>query len=55
MAESGGLSGSGRIHASTEKVTGRELERGRIRMNTDKWQHPGNYRDQVESARVPKN
>ena len=54
MAESEGTPGSGRIHASTEKVTGRELEKGRIRMNTEKWQNPGHYRDQVESVRVPK-
>ena len=53
MAESGGLPGLGRIRASTEKLTGRELEKGGIRMNTDKWKNLGHYRDHVESVRVP--
>ena len=54
MAESGGLSGSGRIRASTKKLTDRVWEKRRICMNTDKWQNPRHYRDLVESLRVPK-
>ena len=54
-AESGGLLGSGRIRASTEKMTDRGLEKGRIRVNSDKWQNPRHYRDQIESMRVSKN
>ena len=55
MAESGGLSGSGRIRATTEKLTGRVSEKRKIRVKTDKWQNLGDYWDQVESVRVPKN
>ena len=55
MAESEALPGPDRIHASIEKLTGRVLKKGRIRVETDKWQNPGDYRDLVESVRVPKN
>nr|CAN59861.1 hypothetical protein VITISV_040156 [Vitis vinifera] len=53
--ESGGLSGSGRIRAMTEKLTDRVWEKRRIRKNTDKRKNPRHYRDLVESVRVPKN
>ena len=55
MAEFGGLSGSGRIRASIEKVTDRVSENSVIRVNLDKWQNPGDYWDQAESVRVRKN
>ena len=54
MVESGGLSGLGEIRASTEKLTDRVWEKGRIRVNTDKWQNPGDYQDFVESVRLLK-
>ena len=54
MAESEALPGSTRIRASTEKMIGQVSKNGRIRVKTDKWQNPGDYRDQVESVRVAK-
>ena len=54
MGETEVLSGSGRIRTSTEKLTDRVWEKGRIHVNTDKWQNPRDYQDQVESVRVPK-
>ena len=55
MGESEGLPGSGRILVTTEKLTGQVSEKGKIRVKTDKWQNLGDYWDQVESVRVPKN
>ena len=50
MAESEALPGSSRICASIEKLIDQVLEKGRIRVKTDKWENPGDYRDQVESV-----
>ena len=55
MVESGPVPGSGRIRASTEKLTRRVPEKLTISVNTDKWLNPRQYRDQVDSVRVPKN
>ena len=55
MAESEALPGASRIRASTEKLTDRVWEKGRIRVNLDKWQNLGDYRDLVESMRAPEN
>ena len=55
MAESEAFPGSSRIRATTEKLTDQVSEKGRIRVKTDKWENPEDYRDQVESLSVPKN
>ena len=55
MEKSGPILGSGRIRASIEKLTRRVPEKLTISVNTEKWWNPGQYRDQVESMRVPKN
>ena len=55
MEESGGLSGSGRLRANTEKLIGQVYKKGRICVKTDKWENPEDYRDEVESLSVPKN
>ena len=55
MAESGGLSGSGRIRVSIEKQISQVSKKGRIYVKTDKWENPEDYRDQEESLSVPKN
>ena len=54
MAEYEALPGASRIRASTEKLIGQVWEKDRIRVKTDKWQNPGDYRDQVESVQLPK-
>ena len=55
MVESGRLPGKGRFRASTEKLSGRVLDKGRMSIITQKWLNPGEYREKVDSVRVPKN
>ena len=43
------------IRASTEKLSGRVRKNGRISVSTEKLLNPGEYRQKVESVRVPKN
>ena len=55
MVESGQVSGKGRIPASIEKLSQRVSKNGRISVSTRKCENPGEYREKVESVRVPKN
>ena len=55
MVDSGRVSAKGRIRASNEKLSGRLPKYGRINVSTAKWKNPGEYREKVESVRVPKN
>ena len=55
MVESGQLLGKSGIRASTKKLSGRVPEKGRISVSTGKWWNPGEYPENVESVRVPKN
>ena len=55
MRESGRLSGKGRIRASNEKHCEQVPKNGRIRVSTGKLLNPGEYREKVESVRVPRN
>ena len=55
MVEFGRLLGRGGIRASTEKLSGRVPEKGRISVSSEKWWNPGEYSKNVESVRVPKN
>ena len=54
MVDSGRVPGKGRIRASMEKLSRRELEKGRICLSTEKGGNPGEYREKVESLRVSK-
>ena len=54
MVQSGRVSGKARIRPSTEKVSGRVSEEGTICVRTLKFSNPGQYREKVESVRVPK-
>ena len=55
MVEFRRVSGKGRIRSGTEKLSVRVAENGIISVITEKWQNPGEYREKVESVRVPKN
>ena len=55
MVESGRIPGRDRFRASTEKLSERVLDKGRMSISTQKWLNPGEYREKVESVRVPKN
>ena len=55
MVESGREPGKGRIRASTEKLSGRVPKNARISVSTGKLKNPGQFREKVESVRVPKN
>ena len=55
MVECERLLGRGGIRASTEKLSGRVPEKGRISVSFEKWWNPGEYSEKVESVRVPKN
>ena len=55
MTESGSVLGKGRIRASVEKLSQGVAEKARICVTTQKWHHPGQYREKVESVRVSKN
>ena len=55
MASSGSVPGKGRIRASVEKLSRGVAEKGRIYWSSEKWHHPGQYREKVESVRVSKN
>ena len=55
MVESGRVQGKGRIRASTGKLSGRVPKNARMSVSTGKWKNPGEYREKVESVRVPKN
>ena len=52
---SGPVSAKGGIRASTEKLSGPVRKNGRISASTEKLLNPGQYRQNVESVRVPKN
>ena len=43
MVESVGVPGIGEIHESTEKLSDRVPEKGRIRVSTEKWKKPCEY------------
>ena len=45
----------GRVRANSEKLFGRVLEKGRISVSTKKWYIPGEYWENVEYVRIPKN
>ena len=55
MVESGRVPGKDRFRASTEKLSERVLDKGRMSISNKKWLNPGEYREKVESVRVPKN
>ena len=55
MVESGRVPGKGRIHTSSEKVSGRVSDEGTISVSTQKRYNPGEYREKVESERVSNN
>ena len=55
MVESGRESVIGRNPASTEKLSGRVPENGRISASLEKWWNSGEYREKLESVRLPKN
>ena len=54
MIAFGRVSGKGKIRASIEKVSGRVSEEGTISVSTAKWYNPVQYREKLESVRVPK-
>ena len=43
------------MRTSTEKLICQVSKKGRIRVKTDKWENPEDYRDQVEYLLEPKN
>ena len=55
MAESGSVPGKGIIRTIVEKLSRGVPEKGRLRGSTQKWHHPGQYLEKVESVRVSKN
>ena len=55
MVESGRVQVKGRICASTEKLYGRLPKYGSISVSTATWKNLGEYREKVESVRLPKN
>ena len=55
MVESGRVPGKGRIRATIEKLFGPVPKNARMSVTTGKWYNPGEYREMVESVRVPKN
>ena len=55
MASSGSVPGKGKIRASVEKLSRGEPEKARMGVTTQKWHHPGQYLENVESVRVSKN
>ena len=48
MVESVQLPGISRILESTEKLPGRVLTKGRIRVSTEKWLNRSEYREYVD-------
>ena len=52
--ESGPVQGKGRIRPRTEKMSGRVSEEGTISVSIAKWYNPVEYREKLESIRVPK-
>ena len=55
MVESGRVPGKGRIRASTEKLSERVSEKGRISVSSENWLNPGEYQEKVESVPLLKN
>ena len=55
MIESGRVTGKGRFRASTEKLSELASKNGRFGVSTRNWYNPGEYREKVDSVRVPKN
>ena len=45
--------GKDSIPASIEKLSRRVTEQDRICVSTEKWQNPGEYRENVELGQVP--
>ena len=54
MVESVRVPGKGRIRPSTEKKSGRVSEEGTISVSTANWYNLVEYREKLESVRVPK-
>ena len=52
MVEPGRVPGKGRIRASIEELSERVSKNGRIKVSTEKWKNPGEYREKVESGWV---
>ena len=55
IVESGRVPGKVGIRASTLRLSGRVLKNGRISVSTGTLLNPGEYREKVETVRVPKN
>ena len=55
MVESGWVPGKGRIRATIEKLSVRVSEKGRISVSIGNWYNLGEYREKLESVRVPNN
>ena len=55
MVEFGRVPRKGRIRASIKKLFGQVQKKCSISVSTGKWSNPGEYREKVESVRVPKN
>ena len=55
VIESGGVSGKSEIRASTGKLSLRVRKNDIIGVSTEKLLNPGEYREKVESVRVPEN
>ena len=55
MTESGLVLGKGRFRASVEKLSQGVAEKARICVTTQKWHHPGQYREKAKSVCVSKN
>ena len=54
MLESERLPGKRRIRSSTDNLSGRVPQNGRMSVSTAKWWNPGEYREKVESVGVLK-
>ena len=53
IVESGRVPVKGGIHASAEKLSGPVRKNGRMSVSTATLLNPGEYRQKVESVRVP--
>ena len=55
MVEFGRVPPKARIRPSIGKLFGRVPEQSPISVRIEKWLNPGEYREKLESVRVPKN
>ena len=55
MVQSRGVPAKDGIRANTDKLSGPARKNGRISVTTEKLFNPGEYRQKMESVRVPKN